>query len=322
MAEDPYRALGVSKDSSDAEIKRAYRKLARQYHPDRNPNDTAAEERFKSIQNAYELIGSIEARRDWDQQRRMEDMFRGGGSFPGSSSSFDLGDIISQFMGGRGNAEMDFGPNNERSRSGGHPNSQAKGHKTRGTDIEAGLDVTLEQATSGTEINFSHRRMKRCEKCKGASFGTSRSCTKCNGTGVETRGSNINVKVPPRAVHGQQLRLRGMGHEHPQGEPGDLLITLRLDAQEGRRWEDGRLIQEAPVPISTLLLGGNVRITTPMGKRIQIDVPERTKIGDRRRIQGHGHQGSDLDIEFVLQETDKLSEKQIDILNQLRDCGL
>ena len=113
-----------------------------------------------------------------------------------------------------------------------------------------------------------------------------------------------------------------MGHEHPQGEPGDLLITLRLDAQEGRRWEDGRLIQEAPVPISTLLLGGNVRITTPMGKRIQIDVPERTKIGDRRRIQGHGHQGSDLDIEFVLQETDKLSEKQIDILNQLRDCGL
>ena len=101
MAEDPYRALGVSKDSSDAEIKRAYRKLARQYHPDRNPNDTAAEERFKSIQTAYESIGSSEARREWDQQRRMEEMFRGGRPSSGSSRGFDFGDLFSQFVGGR-----------------------------------------------------------------------------------------------------------------------------------------------------------------------------------------------------------------------------
>ena len=92
-------------------------------------------------------------------------------------------------------------------------------------------------------------------------------------------------------------------------------------SQEGRRWEDGRLIQEAPVPISTLILGGSVRITTPLGKRIQIGVPERTKIGDRRRVQGHGHQGGDLDIEFVLQETEKLTKKQKDILDQIRESG-
>ena len=108
-----------------------------------------------------------------------------------------------------------------------------------------------------------------------------------------------------------------MGHEHPQGVPGDLLITLRLDAQEGRRWEDGRLIQEASVPISTLILGGSVRITTPLGKRIQIEVPERTKIGDRRRVNGHGHLGGDLDIEFVLLENDKLTKKQIKYLSNL-----
>ena len=318
MAEDPYRTLGVSNDSSDAEIKRAYRKLARQYHPDRNPNDTAAEERFKSIQTAYESIGSSEARREWDQQKRMENMFRGRGGFSGSSSGFDFGDIISQFMGGRGS--NDFGFDSQASRPRADPRTQRTSF--RGADIEAGLDVTLEEATSGTEAQFSHRRLKRCDKCNGDSFGTSRNCSKCNGTGVQTRGSTLSVKVPAGAIHGQQLRLRKMGHEHPQGEPGDLLITLRLDAQEGRRWEGDRLIQEVPVHISTLLLGGNVRINTPKGSRIQIEVPERTKIGDRMRIQGHGHQGADLDIEFVLKETEELTEKQRKALNQLRESGL
>ena len=86
-------------------------------------------------------------------------------------------------------------------------------------------------------MKFSHRRLRRCEKCKGSSFGKSRRCTPCNGTGVQTKGSTLTVKVPSNAEHGQSLRLKGMGHEHPEGEPGDLLITLRLDAQEGRRWE-------------------------------------------------------------------------------------
>ena len=318
MAEDPYRTLGVTNDSTDAEIKRAYRKLARQYHPDRNPNDTASEERFKSIQNAYELIGSSEARREWDQQRRMEDMFRGGAGFSGSGSGFDFSDIISQFMGGRGSSDFGFDSRSSRAR----PRQSSSRDSFRGADIEAGLDVTLEEATSGIETKFSHRRLKRCDKCGGDSFGTSRTCSKCNGTGVQTKGTTISVKVPAGAIHGQQLRLRKMGHEHPQGESGDLLITLRLDAQEGRRWEEGRMIQEVPVKISTLLLGGNVRITTPKGSRIQIEVPERTKIGDRLRIQGHGYQGSDFDIEFVLKETEELTQKQKEALNHMRDSGL
>ena len=318
MAEDPYRTLGVSNDSTDAEIKRAYRKLARQYHPDRNPDDKAAEERFKSIQTAYESIGSSDARRDWDQKKRMENMFRGRGGFSGSGSGFDFNDIISQFMGGRGGSDFGFDSRAGRTR----PVSKPPKNSFRGADIEAGLDVTLEEATIGTEAQFSHRRLKRCDKCEGDSFGSSKNCSKCNGTGVQTRGSTISVKVPPGAVHGQQLRLRKMGHEHPHGESGDLLITLRLDADEGRRWEGDRIIQEVPVNISTLLLGGKVRITTPKGSRIQIEVPERTKIGDRMRIQGHGYQGSDLDIEFVLKETEELTEKQRKALNLLKDSGL
>ena len=328
MAEDPYRVLGVSSDATDAEIKRAYRKLARQHHPDRNPGDAASEERFKAIQTSYEAIGTAEARGEHDQRRRMEEMFGGGGfqgnPFGGGFGGVDLGDIISQFMGGRGTAapESNF---NFRQAFGGRQTQKPRdepAEPSRGADIEAGLDISLKQASGGTEIRFSHRRLKRCDKCKGSSFGTSKHCAPCNGTGVETKGSTLTVKVPPNASHGQLLRLKKMGHEHPQGEPGDLLITLRLDAEEGRRWEEGRLVQEVPIPITTLLLGGKVRISTPIGKRVQIDVPEGTRIGDRRRLQGHGHSGGPLDIEFTLAEPVKLTKAQRDALDSLRDSGL
>jgi len=326
MAEDPYRVLGVSSDASDAEIKRAYRKLARQYHPDRNPDDAAAEERFKAIQAAYENVGTAEARREYDQSRRMEDMFAGGGfqgnPFGGGFGGADLGDIISQFMGGRG-ASGGFDTRSSRG-FGGQTQAPSNGpvQPTRGADIEAGLDISLRQASQGTKVKFSHRRLRRCEKCKGSSFGKSRRCAPCNGTGVQTKGSTLTVKVPPNAEHGQLLRLKGMGHEHPEGEPGDLRITLRLDAQEGRRWEEGRLVQEVPIPVTTLLLGGNVRISTPAGKRVQIDVPEGTRIGDRRRLQGHGHSGGPLDIEFTLAEPEALNKSQREALERLKDSGL
>ena len=101
-----------------------------------------------------------------------------------------------------------------------------------------------------------------------------------------------------------------MGHEHPKGDPGDLIISLRLDADEGRRWEGDRLIQEVPVTITKLLLGGKVKIRTPLGKMVQIEIPSGTKIGDRRRLNGHGHAGGILDIEFVLSEIDNITPAQ------------
>ncbi len=317
MSDDPYRDLGVSKDASDAEIKRAYRKLARQYHPDRNPGDAAAEERFKSIQSAYEEIGTSEARRNHDQQRRMEEMFQGGGN-RSPFGGVDLGDIFSQFMGGRGSHSRGFDFSFER----GQQSSQQARDRPKGADIEAGLDISLDQAISGTEVKFSHRRMRRCSKCDGSTFGSPSRCSSCNGTGVKTRGSTLTVRVPEGAEHGHLLRLKGMGHEHPEGESGDLLITVRLDAEDGRRWEEGRLVQEVRVPYSTLVLGGKVRIRTPTGKKVQIEIPEDTKIGDRRRLQGHGHMGGPLDVEFTLSEPEKLSKSQRDALQNLKDSGM
>ena len=120
MTGDPYRTLDVSKDASDAEIKRAYRKLARQYHPDRNPGDAAAEERFKAIQSSYEKIGTAESRNEFDQNKRMEEMFSGGGRsspFGRGFGGVDIGDIFSQFMGGRSSSrrnEANFGSKRNR----------------------------------------------------------------------------------------------------------------------------------------------------------------------------------------------------------------
>ena len=331
MGEDPYRVLGVSKDATDAEIKRAYRKLARQHHPDRNPGDAAAEERFKAIQAAYDQIGTAAARKEYDQQIRMEEMFaRGGGGFSGFGGSggfrgggfgggqgFDFSDILNQFMGGMGGAEAQFQrQSKQQSRQSQPPLVQ------KGPDIEAGIDISLEQALSGTKIEFGHRRLRICERCEGNSFNSSKTCPKCSGKGVETRSSTITVSVPSGAQHGQQLRLKKMGHEHPQGEAGDLLITIRLDAEEGRRWEGGKLIQEVPIPYSKLILGGAVRIRTPAGKRVQIEVAEGTRIGDRRRLAGHGHNGGPLDIEFVLAEPDKITKQKKKALDNLKESGL
>ena len=317
MSADPYRNLGVSKDASDAEIKRAYRKLARQYHPDRNPGDAAAEERFKSIQSAYEKIRTAAARSNYDQQISMEEMFQGG-SRRSPFGGGDISDIFSQFMGGGRRNRSGFDFNFDR--------QQQKGQKRteipRGANIEAGLDITLDQAISGTEVKFSHRRMKKCSKCKGRSFGSPSRCSFCNGSGVQTKGSTLTVRVPEGAEHGHLLRLKGMGHEHPEGDSGDLLITIRLDAEAGRRWEDGRLVQEVAVPYSTLAIGGKVRIMTPTGKRVEIEIPEGTKIGDRRRLKGHGHDGGPLDVEFTLSEPQNLTKSQRDALESLRDLGM
>ena len=250
----------------------------------------------------------------------MSDIFGNGSPFSGFGGGFsggvDIGDIFSQFVGGRGRNHNTMNRQRER-------NENITGNETyKGSDIESALDISLSDAISGTEIKFNHRRLKICKKCNGRTFGTTKTCVECNALGITTRESTITVKVPPGAEQGQQLRLKKMGNEHPNGEPGDLIINIRLDAEEGRRWENGRLIQDVPISYSTLILGGKIQIRTPANKRIQIDVPENSKIGDRRRLNGHGHDGGPLDIEFSIMEPDKLTEKQRKALQVLKETGL
>lgn len=310
MAADPYQILGVPKDAPHAEIKRAFRRLARQYHPDRNPDDAAAEERFKAVQNAWEQLETPEKRTQYDEEQQMQEAFGGFGGMPGGMGGMDLGDMLRQFMGA--DSRHSTSPFSQRSRQ----PSTAPAEPSKGTDLSAPLDIDFERAMNGGKVQFTINRLRRCEECSTSG------CIHCSNIGVRRRKSKFTIEVPKGAKHGQQLKLPKMGNEHPTGEPGNLTVTLRIDADEGRRWEGDHLIQEVAVPYSTLMLGGKIRISTPAGRTVSITIAPETRIGDRRRLAKQGFAGGDLDIEFTLSEHEALTNEQREALESLRERGL
>lgn len=291
---DPYRTLGVSRNASDAEIKRAFRKLARKHHPDRNPDDDAAEARFKEVQAAYEMIGDASKRQEYEQKKRMENMFGGGGgrsSFGGMGGGFE--DMVGQMFGG----QQQQNPFQQRQR---RPQARPKG-----SDIHVSVDVEMEQAIRGGEVTFQAQRIK---------VGSGNVASKTT--------QNFKIRVEAGVKHGTSKRLKGQGNEHPQGTAGDLHITFRIDAGEGRHWENGILIQQVSIPYSTMMLGGKVKVNLPSGKSGLLSVAGNSQPGDRRRMAKAGYLQGDLDLEFILDELEELTSEQIEILERLKDVGL
>ena len=296
---DPYRVLGVDSTASDAEIKRAYRRLARQHHPDRNPGDSASEDRFKSIQSAFDTVGTPEKRRQHDEEQRFNGMrFQSGGH------GFE--DILRQMM---GNSQPQYSRGNT-------------SQPVQGISIELGIDIDVEMAESGGKIPFVLSRLRRCRRCDGRSSSGGLGCPVCSGRGVERRESTVTVTIPKGVEQGHHLRLKGMGNEHPSGVPGDLTLIVRIDPGEGRRWEASRLIQSVQVPYTTLLLGGEVDLISAMGRKIRLSIDPGSLPGDRRRIPGEGIGGGPLDIELVLSEPGPLSDEMNKALQNLRNLGL
>ena len=305
MAEqDPYQVLGVSKDAGDAEIKRAFRKKARQYHPDRNPGDAGAEAKFKQVQAAHEKIGSAESRREYDQQQQMANMFgggRGGNPFGGMGGGFEdvLGQMFSGGMGG-GQGGNPFGGMGGRQRA---PSQRPS--RPKGSDIKVSIDISVEQAEQGGTFSFTFKRLKP------NSIGT-----------MEPKTVTLKTKLEPGVKHGTIKRMKRQGHDHPEGDAGDVLLTVRIDAGEGFYWDGDSLIQEVQTAYSTLILGGKVKVKLPSGKEGLLTVSPNTQVGDRRRMNGAGIQGGDLDLEFVLMETEELTDEQRDALEKLSKTGL
>lgn len=292
---DPYATLGVSRNASDAEIKRAFRKLARKHHPDRNPDDAAAEAKFKEVQAAYEKIGDASKRQEYEQKKRMENMFGGGGGRSpfggGMGGGFD--DMIGQMFGG----QQQHNPFQQRQR---RPQSRPKG-----SDIHVSVDVEMEQAVKGGEITFQAQRIK---------VGSGNVASKTT--------QNFKIRVDAGIEHGSSKRLKGQGNEHPQGTAGDLHVTFRIDAGEGRHWENGILIQQVSIPYSTMMLGGKVKVNLPSGKSGFLSVAGNSQPGDRRRMAKAGYLQGDLDLEFILDELEELTSDQIEVLERLKDVGL
>ena len=132
----------------------------------------------------------------------------------------------------------------------------------------------------------------------------------------------MKTKLEPGVKHGTVKRMKGQGHDHPEGDAGDVLLTIRIDAGEGYYWDGDSLIQEVQTAYSTLMLGGKVKVKLPSGKEGLLTVPANTQVGDRRRMNGAGIQGGDLDLEFVLMETEELTEEQRIALEKLSKTGL
>ncbi len=268
LAQDPYKELGVARSASHDEIRKAFRKLAKQLHPDKNPGDNAAEERFKRVSGAFDIVGDEEKRKKFDrgeidadgrETMRGGDPFGGrggggagfaggqGGGFGGAQfEGVDLNDILGEMFGGRGAAG---GPR------GGF------GRPAKGADVRAKLDVDLEEAIQGARkrIAFSD-------------------------------GRTIDVSIPKGASEGQVLRLKGQGSPGPAG-PGDALIELNIRPHPIFRREGETLVMDLPISVPDAVLGAKVEAPTPDGP-VTLTVPKGSNSGSTLRLKGRGMPGA------------------------------
>jgi molecular chaperone DnaJ len=323
---DYYQVLGVPKNASPAEVKKAYRKLAQRFHPDANAGNKEAEERFKEISAAYEVLGQPEKRKQYDEVREMAASgFRGyggpgggpggvrGEGFPFGQGGFtdvgDLGDLFSMFTGGGG------------------PSRGRRTRQSKGSDLETEARVSFDEAMSGTTVPlriqgpatcdvclgtgaepgstidvcpqcegtgtvaenqgfFSFSRP--CPRCGGSGHVVEKPCHKCHGSGSIRRTRQFSVKVPPGVKDGARIRLAGRGEPGPPGSrPGDLYVRVRVAPHKIFGRKDSDLTVDLPVTFAELALGGEVPVPTLNGP-VKLKIPAGTTSGRTFRVRGKG----------------------------------
>jgi molecular chaperone DnaJ len=353
MADRPdyYKILGVGKNASDEEIKKSYRKLARQYHPDRNPGDKQAEERFKQISQAHDVLSDPEKRKQYDRTGSPLGGFNVGGFDTSNISGF--GDIFSSIFGGGATAGTAArGPGNRAGRS-----AQA-----RGRDLETEVSLTFDQAVHGTQVSLSVPSSRPCPTCHGtgAKPGTSpRVCPVCQGRGIEAQSQGIfsisqpcsncggsgtviddpcptcqgsgaqrsvkklRVNIPAGVRDGSRIKLAGKGDPGLRGSPaGDLYVITRVSESPVFRWSGDNLEVEVPLTIPEAIRGAVIEVPTLNGSK-RLRVPRGTKHGTIQRLRGegaprlNGKGNGDLRYRFVIDVPDHLSAEQDDAVDRL-----
>jgi molecular chaperone DnaJ len=351
---DPYAVLGVTKKASADEIKKAYRKLARQYHPDRNPDDPKAEERFKEVQQAYDILGDADKRKQYD--RGGFNPFAGAGGAGGAGGGFDAGsfsDILSNLFGGAGGGGA---------ARGGRGGAQSRAQK--GRDLETEVSLSFAQAVEGAQVSLSVPTSQTCTTCRGtgAKPGTSpKVCPRCQGRGVESQGQGLfsisqpcsqcggsgtviddpcptcsgsgatrtvkkyKVNIPAGVREGSRIRLAGKGEAGRQGGPaGDLYVVTPVAESPVFKRKGEHLEVEVPLTIPEALRGGEIEVPTLTGRK-RLRVPPGTKHGTIQRLRGEGpprldgRGRGDLHYRFVIDVPDQLTREQEKAVEQLSE---
>jgi len=344
---DYYEVLGVSKDASERDIKKAYKRLAMKLHPDRNAGDKDKEEQFKEVKEAYEILNDDQKRAAFDQygHAAFEQGGNGGGGFGGGfgGGAQDFGDIFGDIFGG--------------GRGGGRQQRQQ-----RGSDLRYNLDLSLEDAVRGKTLEIKVPTYVSCDPCdgSGAKKGTSAKtcatchghgqvqmrqglfavqqtcptcsgkgkviatpCTSCRGQGRVEKTKTLSVKIPPGVDTGDRIRLSGEGEAGEHGAPaGDLYVQANVRDHKIFVRDENNLYCEVPISFTTAALGGEIQVPTLEGK-VKLKIPKETQTGKMFRLRGKGvksvrsHSTGDLMCKVVLETPVNLSGDQADLLRQL-----
>ncbi|TVZ40238.1 molecular chaperone DnaJ [Alteromonadaceae bacterium 2753L.S.0a.02] len=343
---DYYEVLGVARDVSEQDLKKAYRKVAMKFHPDRNPDDASAEEKFKEASEAYEILSDKQKRAAYDQYGHagVEGQAGMGGGAEGFGSFSDIfGDVFGDIFGGAG---------------------RGRGGPSRGSDLRYTLDLSLEDAVRGTTVKIKVPTLVACKTCggTGAKPGTSPTtcntcgghgqvrmqqgffsvqqtcpscrgqgktisdpCKSCHGHGRIEETKTLSVKVPPGVDTGDRIRLAGEGEAGADGGPsGDLYVQVHVKDHEFFQRDGKNLYCEVPISIFDACLGGELEVPTLDG-RVKLKVPAETQTGKLFRLRGkgvtpvRGGAAGDLLCRVILETPVNLNGKQKELLEQLKE---
>jgi molecular chaperone DnaJ len=346
MPESLYDTLGVKKGASPDEIKKAYRKLARQYHPDTNQGDKAAEERFKHVQSAYDVLSDEEKRKAYDRFGSTNGRGAPGPGPGGVNVDFgDLGDIFGNIFGNRGGGR------------------RARPQPVRGADVETDVRLSFEDSLRGAEAKVPVELTVACSQCggTGAEPGTApvicpecngrgvvsesqglfalsqpcprcrgngtvieKPCSKCHGSGRERRRRTFTVKIKPGVKDGTKIRLKGKGEVGQNGGPnGDLIVVTRVESSPTYERRGDDLIVQVPVSFPTAALGGKVEVATPDGA-VSLKIPAGSEDGKLLRIKGrgaprlNGKGKGDVLARVRIQVPKRVNKKERELLEELQ----